>query len=192
LISRCAIPISKLQPDLLNLVKLSIRSISFIALGMLACLLAGCTGNPDVRAMSATHAVALHRTGQPVQTMVINGTVRDGRLPNIQNEDFRQALEVSLVRSGLFTSVGVGGFRLEAFITSIEHARVGDKLRVDMEVRYALRRRSLVVWRKLVRSDYEAPIKEVLPDLVRVREATKGAARGNIELLIRLLDKQRL
>ena len=106
-------------------------------------------------------------------------------LPNIENEDFRQALELSLVRSGKFTSVGGGGFRVEAFITSINHARVGEKLRVDMEVRYALRRRSLVVWRKLIRSSYEAPMDEVMPDLVRVREATKSAARENIAILIR-------
>jgi hypothetical protein len=32
---------------------------------------------------------------------------------------------------------------------------------------------------------------EVMPDLVRVREATKSAARENIAILIGLLDKQR-
>jgi hypothetical protein len=162
------------------------------ALGMFACLLAGCSGNADVRAMTSGQIATTTRTGQPVQAAVINGTARDGVLPNIQREDFRQALESSLVRSRMFTSAGEGGFRVEAFITSIHHARVGEKLRVDMEVRYAVRRRGLIVWRKLVRSSYEAPMKEVMPDLVRVREATKSAARENIATFICLLDKQRL
>lgn len=171
--------------------RISIQSAVVGAIGMSACFLAGCAGNTNFRAMMPRQTVATHRTGQPVQAAVINGTARDGALPNIENEDFRQALELSLVRSGKFTSVGSGGFRVEAFITSINHARVGEKLRVDMEVRYALRRRSLVVWRKLIRSSYEAPMHEVMPDLVRVREATKSAARENIAILIRLLDKQR-
>jgi hypothetical protein len=154
-------------------------------------LLAGCSNNDNVRAMMPARSVATHRTGQPVQVVVINGTARDGVLPNIENEDFRHALELSLVSSGKFTGIGADGFRLETFITSINHSGVGEKLRVEMEVRYALRRRSLVVWRKLIRSSYEAPIHEVLPDLVRVREATKGAARGNISMLLHLLDHQR-
>jgi hypothetical protein len=142
--------------------------------------------------MVPTHAVASHRTGQPVQAVVINGTVRNENLPNILNDDFKQALERSLVRSGLFTSVGGDGIRVEAFITSINHARVGEKLRVQMEVRYALRRRSLVVWRKTIGSSYEVPMDQVKADLTRMRDATEGAARENIAILILLLDKQRL
>jgi hypothetical protein len=163
------------------------RSLFFGVIG----LLASCSDSPDVRAMMPAQAVATHRTGQPVQAAVINGTARNGVLPNIENEDFREALERSLVRSGKFSEVGGGGFRVEAFITSLHPERAGDKLRVTMETRYALRRRSLVVWRKSIRSSYEVPIYEVHSDQVRVRDATKGAARENIAILVRLLDKQR-
>jgi hypothetical protein len=168
-----------------------IRSALFGAIGIAAPLLAGCSGNADVRDMMPPQAVASHRTGQPVQAAVINGTARHGVLPNIESEDFREALERSLVRSGKFSEVAGGGFRVEAFITSVHPARVGDKLRVTLEVRYALRRRTLVVWRKSIRSSYEVPIYEVHSDQVRVRDATKGAARENIAMLVRLMDKQR-
>lgn len=168
--------------------QLTLRAAS----GILICILASCGGDANIRALMPTHAVAVHRTGQPMQAVVINGTVRDEILPNILNDDFKQALERSLVRSGLFTSVGGDGFRVEAFITSIKHARVGEKLRVQMEVRYALRRRSLLVWRKTVGSSYEVPIHEVKADFARMREATEGAARENIAIFILLLDKQRL
>ncbi len=162
------------------------------AIGILTCVLASCGGDANIRAIMPPHAVGNHRTGQPMQAVVINGTVRDEILPNILNDDFKQALERSLVRSGLFTSVGGDGFRVEAFITSIKHARVGEKLRVQMEVRYALRRRSLLVWRKTVGSSYEVPIHEVKADFARMREATEGAARENIAIFILLLDKQQL
>ena len=168
-----------------------IRSALLGAIGITASLLAGCSGNADVRDMMPAQAVASHRTGQPVQAAVINGTARDGVLPNIENEDFREALERSLVRSGKFSEVGGGGFRVEAFITSIHPERVDDKLRVTLEVRYALRRRTLVVWRKSIRSSCEVPIYEMHSDEIRVRDATKGAARENIAMLVRLLDKQR-
>lgn len=170
--------------------KLSIQQTLLGASAILTCFLASCAGDATIRAMMPTPTVPLQRTGLPVQAVVINGTVRDGILPNILKDDFKQALERSLVRSGLFTHVGGDGMRVEAFITSIKHTRAGEKLRVQMEVRYALRRRSLVVWRKTVGSSYEVPMHEVTADLVRLREATEGAARENIAILILLLNKQ--
>lgn len=172
--------------------KFPIQHVFLGGIGILTCFLTSCGKDANIRAMMPAQAVAVHRTGQPVQAVVINGTVRDEILPNILQDDFKQALERSLVRSGLFTGIGGGGFRVEAFMTSIKHARVGEKLRVQMEVRYALRRRSLLVWRKTVGSSYEVPIDEVKADFARMREATEGAARVNISTFILLLDKQRL
>lgn len=162
------------------------------AIGIITCFLTSCGRDANIRAMMPAQAVAVHRTGQPVQAVVINGSVQDKILPNIPSEDFKQALERSLVRSGLFTRVGGDGFRVEVLIASIKRSRVDEKLRVQMEVRYALRRRSLLVWRKTIRSSYEVPIYQVQADLARMREATEGAARENIAHFILLLDKQRL
>lgn len=158
---------------------------------MSACLLAGCAGNTDTRAMMPDRPVAATRTGKPVQVAVINGTKQHEILANIQTADFKNALESALVRSGMFRSIGGDGYRVEAFMTSIKRERVGENLRVKMEVRYALRQRSLVIWRKSIWSSHDVLIDDMQGDL-GFREATKGAARENISILIRLLDKQRL
>lgn len=156
-----------------------------------ACFLAGCAGNADTRAMMPDRPVAATRTGKPVQVAVINGTKQHEILTNVQTEDFKHALELSLVRSGMFRTIGGDGYRVEAFMTSIKRSRVGEKLRVKMEVRYALRQRSLVIWRKSIWSSHDVLIDDNQADL-GFRDATKGAARENIAILIRLLDKQRL
>lgn len=158
---------------------------------LFTCFLAGCAGNAGTREMMPERPVTSTRTGKPVQVAVINGTKQHEILTNIQTADFKHALELSLVRSGMFRSIGGDGYRIEAFMTHAKRSRVGEKLRVKMEVRYALRQRSLVIWRKSIWSSHEVPIDDMQAEL-GFREATKGAARENIAILIRLLDKQRL
>lgn len=158
--------------------------------GISCCLFASCAGSADTGAMTPASVSASGRTGLPVQAVVTGGTPRSKVLANITNEDFKEALESSLVRSGLFKSAGGGGYQIDAAIMSIEQPAMGFSMRVNMEVNYMLRRNGTTVWRKSVKSTYVAPVGEAFVGAVRVRKATEGAARENIAILVRSLDEK--
>lgn len=156
------------------------------------CLLVGCgSAKPD--AMMPVAVTASHRSGKSILAQVVGGsetTPMGGS--GITNEEFKLALETSLVKSGLFTSAGPGGYQLEAFIADIDQPVMGFSMRVNMDVSYTLRRGGSIVWRKSIRSTYEAATSEAFAGALRLRKATEGAARENIVALIRALDGQRL
>lgn len=158
--------------------------------GISCCLLASCAGSADTSAMTPASVSASSRTGAPVQAAVSGGTPRSKVLANITNEDFKEALESSLVGSGMFKSAGSGGYQIDAFIASVDQPAMGFSMRVDMEVNYTLRRSGATVWRKSIKSTYVAPVGEAFVGAVRVRKATEGAARENIAILVRSLDEK--
>ena len=169
--------------------KTTLHAFALASTAGLACLLASCAGSMNTAALSPTHAPASRHTGQSVNASVSGGAGRSAVLANISNEDFKAALETSLVSSGMFKSAGNGGYQIEAFITSVEQPFVGISMRVNMEVSYALKRGTTTVWRKNIKSTYTAPATEAFVGAVRVRKATEGAARENIANLIRALDE---
>lgn len=168
------------------------QAATFAILVLTASLLVGCgSAKPD--AMMPVGVTASHRSGKPIQAVVVGGsqqTPMGG--PGITNEEFKQALESSLVKSGSFQSAGPGGYQLEAFIADIDQPVIGFSMRVNMDVSYTLRRGGSTVWRKSIRSTYEAATGEAFAGALRLRKATEGAARENIVVLIRSLDGQRL
>lgn len=168
--------------------KTTIRTLALVSSSALFCLLASCAGSMDTAALSPAHATASRRTGQPVNAAVSGGGARSSVLATVSNEDFKQALEFSLVQSGLFKCAGNGGYQVEATILSVEQPLVGISMRVNMEVGYVLKRGAATVWRKSIKSSYSVPLGEAFVGAVRVRKATEGAARENIASLIRVLD----
>jgi hypothetical protein len=169
--------------------------LRYALLGMVfptAFLLTGC-GSAQPDAMMPAGVTASHRSGKPIRAQVVGGaqkTPMGG--PGITNEEFKLAIESSLVKSGLFQSAGPGGYQLEAFIADIDQPVMGFSMRVNMDVSYTLRRGGSTVWRKSIRSTYVAPVSEAFAGALRLRKATEGAARENIAALIRALDGQRL
>jgi hypothetical protein len=172
--------------------KTPVKSILSLFAGACCCLLVSCAGSADITAMSPANVSAVSRTGAPVQAVVSGGTPRSEILASVTNEDFKGALETSLVKSGMFKSAANGGYRLDAFIASIDQPIMGFSMRVNMEVNYSLSRNGAPVWRKSIRSSYVAPVGEAFVGAIRLRKATEGAARENISLLIRALDEKRL
>ena len=156
------------------------------------CLLVGCgSAKPD--AMMPVGVTASRRSGKPIQAQVVGGSQQTPMGGSgITNEEFKLALESSLVKSGSFQSAGPGGYHLEAFIADIDQPVMGFSMRVNMDVSYTLRRGGATVWRKSIRSTYEAATGEAFAGALRLRKATEGAARENIAALIRALDGQRL
>jgi hypothetical protein len=172
--------------------KKHIQSIILASTGILSCLLVSCAGSMDTAALVPANVTASHHTGRSVNAVVSGGGARSKVLANISDEDFKQALESSLVKSGMFTSMGSGGYQIEAFITSVQQPLMGVSMRVNMEVSYAMRRNGAVIWRKSIKSTYSAPMGEAFVGAVRVRKATEGAARENIATLIHSLDEKQL
>lgn len=168
-----------------------VRSIAVPLVGISCCFLVSCAGSMDTAALKPAGASARNHTGAPVQAIVTGGAARSTVLANISNEDFKDALESSLVKSGMFKGAGGGGYQLYTTIGSIEQPLAGISMRVSMSVDYTLRRGGAVVWKKNIKSTYVAPLGEALVGAVRVRKATEGAARENIATLIRELDEKR-
>lgn len=158
--------------------------------GLSCCLFTSCGGSAVTEAMKPAGVSASSRTGLPVQTVVTGGTPRAKIVVNITNEDFKEALESSLIRSGMFKGTGGGGYQIDAFIASIDQPAMGFSMRVNLEVNYVLRRNGAVVWRKSIQSTYEAPTGEAFAGSVRLRKATEGAVRENITILVRSLDEK--
>ena len=159
--------------------------------GLLLCILPSCAGHMDRDTLVAGGATSSYRTGAPVTANVNGGSPASSVLANVSNEDFKYALETSLVKSGMFRSVGRGGYQIEALITSIDQPMVGISMTVDMEVSYAVKKAGAVIWRKNITSSYTAPATAAFVGAERMRKATEGAARENINSLIRELEKRR-
>jgi len=61
----------------------------------------------------------------------------------------------------------------------------------NLDVSYSLRRGGASLWRKSIRSTYQALMGEAFAGAVRLRKATEGAARENITELIRQLNARK-
>jgi hypothetical protein len=172
--------------------KTILQSVALGLMAMTACLLTGCgSAKPD--AMMPVAVTAAHRSGKAILAQVVGGsetTPMGGS--GITNEEFKLALESSLVKSGLFSNAGPGGYQLEAFIADIDQPVIGFSMRVNLDVSYTLRRGGSTIWRKSIRSTYVAATGEAFAGALRLRKATEGAARENIASLIRALDGQQL
>jgi hypothetical protein len=169
-----------------------LRSPTLLAGGLIAGLLASCASTTNREALVPSRVAASHRTSLPIQAIVSGGSkMTSMELPGISNENFQQALETSLVQSGMFKSAGSGGYQLEAFIANIDQPIMGFSMTVNMDVGYNLRRGGTSLWRKSIRSTYEAPASEAFVGATRLRKATEGAARENITELIRQLNARR-
>lgn len=171
--------------------KISIPTLFLFLTSLLCCSLVSCTSSADENAMRPVGVTTSTRTSQPIQAMVVGGMQKAGQQGSgITNEDFKQALEASLIASSLFSHAGSGGYHLEAFIADIDRPAMGFSMTVELEVGYTLRKGGSTIWRKSIHSTYTAPVSEAFAGVVRVRKATEGAARANIEQLIRQLDNK--
>lgn len=167
------------------------QSAALLACATIALCSASCTTTTKQEALMPTGVSTSTRTGKPINATVVGGSeLTSIGGAGVTNEDFKQALETSLVQSGMFTHTGGGGYSLEAFIANIDQPVIGFAMRVNMDVSYTLRRGGTTVWQKSIRSTYEAATSEAFAGVVRLRKATEGAARENIKQLMHDLDRR--
>lgn len=158
----------------------------------------GCASGAKPEAMLAHMHVPVHQSHSDVSVTVIGGKETSKMwVSQISDQDFAQALQDSIVQSGLFRTVTTSGpaaYNLDAFIVQMNQPMFGAAMTVSMEVNYSLARTNPkeMVWQKAVTSTYTAPFSEALIGATRLRKANEGAARANIEQAINEMSKLQL
>ena len=164
---------------------------TFGALALVAALIAGgCASPSDPKAMMASRVAVENKSQASVAIVVAGGkqTTTMGA-SQISDADFREALRLSILESGLFLQVvdgKTGKYYLEAFIGDVSQPMFGLSLTVTMEVSYKLieLESKAVLWQKTIATEHTATMSDSITGIRRLRLANEGAARKNIEAAI--------
>lgn len=170
--------------------KLSIRNVllSIICVVMVVGGVSGCAASPaKSTGMTVRNAKIQKQHPYSVKIVVEGGSSTDplGFTP-VSNEAFAEAVANSIIGLKLFSEVrndGGGDYLLSIQIFSIEQQPIGFNLTTYVEVGWSLvdvvtgKR----VMRKIINSSYTATAGEAFAGVKRIRLATEGAVRKNIE-----------
>lgn len=133
------------------------------------------------------------KTGKAVSVRATGGndeSIRTGL--GVSTDDFEDALETSLVDSGLFQEVGGGGYQLEAIILNMDNpseAAVFDVI-TEIKVKYTLQKAGANVWGKTIRSSHRTKSGDALLGEFRDRISAEGAIRENIKIAISAMSER--
>lgn len=151
-------------------------------------LLGGCATPAQSDAMMSIPAVPVTKHSGSLGLTVTGGSeTTAASASQISNEDFTAALERSIQQSGLFSKIipagQSGDYKLDVHIVRLQQPMAGFSMTATIETNWTLARLSdkQVVWRKAVVSSYTAKTGEAFAGVKRLRLATEGAARNNIQ-----------
>lgn len=153
----------------------------------LAVLCAGCPPILKPEAMQASIAPPPHRSAGDLLVVVMGATTLSKTKPvQVTDDAFAQALAASLEQSGIFRRVlrdASGHYQLHATVQGLEEDIFGLDMTASTEVSYVLARMSPKgnVWEKKIRTSHTAGMNDSVISITRVRLATEGAFRKNIE-----------
>jgi hypothetical protein len=104
----------------------------------------------------------------------------------ISDTDLAAAIKASIEKSGVFEKVlgaSAADYKLDVGIVRVQQPIAGFNMTVNLEVNWTLTRRSdgSVVWQRAEVSTYTATMGDAFAGVARLRMATEGAARLNIE-----------
>lgn len=104
---------------------------------------------------------------------------------NISNEDLAGAIEESIIKSGLFSSVVKGDgadYKLSVYIVSMSKPMFGFSFTIDMEMSWSLvnSRTGDAVMKESIKSSHTTTAGEAFAAVTRIRLAVEGAAEENI------------
>nr|WP_324259752.1 hypothetical protein [Cellvibrio fontiphilus] len=128
-----------------------------------------------------------------VQPYSVNVTVAGGQetsalgKSNVADADLKTAIEETILKTKAFKElVKVGGadYELSASIMTVNQPSMGFSFTVKTDIAWKLRKvdGDRVVWRKVVQSEHTAGAGEAFAGVTRLRLATEGAIKNNIEL----------
>lgn len=163
-----------------------------------ALVVGGCASAAKPEAMLARINMPVYQSQSDVNVTVMGGKETSKMwVSQISDQDFAQALQDSIVQSGLLRNATIGSpaaYRLDAFIVQMNQPMFGASMTVSMEVNYSLARTNPkeMVWQKAITSTYTAPFSEAFIGATRLRKANEGAARKNIERALQEIAALRL
>ena len=104
---------------------------------------------------------------------------------NITNEDLASAIEESITKAGLFSSVIKGSdadYKLGVSLVSMSKPMFGFSFKIDMEMAWSLvhAKTGDAVMRESIKSSYTATAGEAFAAVTRIRIAVEGATQNNI------------
>lgn len=160
--------------------------------------LSGCATN------AAVDQMAYHYQGskQPKNKTLVNGItvmqVTGGHETNplwtsqISNENFKQALVKSLQQAHLYNNSSEPRYILKANLMMLEQPVFGFDMTASCQVHYTLKdvAKDEIVYKDDILASYTATMKDAFLGPERLRKATEGAAKANIQKLIEKLYQQ--
>lgn len=105
---------------------------------------------------------------------------------NISDPALKEAIETAISKTRAFKQLikmGDADFELSASIVTVNQPIMGGSFTVKTDLAWVLTKQqgNKVVWRKLIRSEHTISVGEAFAGAVRLRLATEGAVRNNIE-----------
>jgi hypothetical protein len=172
------------------------RALALLALNA-ALALSGCATPARPENMMPTVAPATHHSDRDVSVVVSGGSgTSSTHSSQIANEDFARALSDALEKAGVFSKVSsaAGYYKLSAYIGKVDQPSMGFSMTVTVEVSYTLINTSSgqPVWTKNVTSVHTIAAGESFLGTERLRLATEGAAKDNIQQAVAALEAQQL
>jgi len=126
------------------------------------------------------------------------GIVSGGRDTNpmgasqIDNYSFKEAILISLKNEGLYQENSQ--YRLEVTIVNFNQPLFGLDMTVGMNVQYTLidDKTGKIIWREFIAESFTAKVSDALAGIERLKLANEGAARKNIQGLLKKLSKYKV
>jgi hypothetical protein len=160
--------------------------VSVLALSGL--FLGGCATPAQSNAMVPTSMGSVTRHAESLSLSVTGGSGTSAAgASQISNADFASALGQSIQQSGLFAKIipagQSGDYHLEVAIVRLQQPMFGFSMTATIETNWTLTRLSdhAVIWRKAITTSHTAKAGEAFAGVTRLRLATEGAARDNIQ-----------
>jgi ABC-type uncharacterized transport system auxiliary subunit len=166
---------------------MKIRFLAGLILLSGALFLGGCATPSQPAAMVAAPLGSVTKHAQAISVTVTGGTETSAAgASKISNSDFAEAVGQSITQSGLFArtaAANMSDYQLDLQIVRLDQPMIGFSMTVTLEVTWKLARRNdhQIVWQKAITSTYTAKAGDAFAGVTRLRLATEGAARGNIQ-----------
>lgn len=167
------------------------RFIHLILSAMALALLAGCATPAAVSNMSVFTTQSA--TPAVLKNAIAVADVTGGKETNplwisqVSSESFRSALEDSLANAGIFERVlSASKYRLIADLNQLEQPAFGIDMTVTSSIKYTVveTKTGKEAYSRLIRAPFTAGFSDSPLGATRVRIATEGSIKKNIELLI--------
>jgi len=157
-------------------------------LALAGLFLGGCATPAQSNAMVPTSLGSVTKHPESLSVSVTGGSETSAAgASQISASDFATALSQSIQQSGLFARIMPSGqpgdYRLDVAIVRLKQPMFGFSMTATVETNWTLTRLrdQSVLWRKAITTSHTTKTGEAFAGVTRLRLATEGAARDNIQ-----------